>query len=58
MPDVMAVATENEDGSYTVVCFNQGDTPRSVHIEGLPTTSASSWTPKPFKRLSSPLTNL
>ena len=34
--DVMAVATENEDGSYTVVCFNQGDTPRSVHIEGLP----------------------
>jgi len=34
--DVMAVATENEDGSYTVVCFNQGDTPRSVRIEGLP----------------------
>ena len=35
--DVMTVATENEDGSYTVVCFNQGDTPRSVHLEGLPT---------------------
>ena len=35
--DVMAVATANEDGSYTLVCFNQGDTPRSVHIEGLPT---------------------
>ena len=34
--DVMAVATANEDGSYTVVCFNQGDTPRSVHIDGLP----------------------
>lgn len=34
--DVMTVATENEDGSYTVVCFNQGDTPRSVHLEGLP----------------------
>jgi hypothetical protein len=32
----MAVATANEDGSYTVVCFNQGDTPRSVHIDGLP----------------------
>ena len=35
--DVMAVATENEDESYTVVCFNQGDSPRSVHLEGLPT---------------------
>lgn len=34
--DVMAVATANEDGSYTLVCFNQGNTPRSVHIEGLP----------------------
>ena len=32
----MAVSTANEDGSYTLVCFNQGDTPRSVHIEGLP----------------------
>ena len=30
--DVMTVATENEDGSYTVVCFNQGDT--GLHLEG------------------------
>ena len=34
-PEVMAVAAENVDGSHIVVCFNPGDTPRTVRIEGL-----------------------
>jgi len=33
--EVMAVATENVDGTYVVVCFNPSETTRTVHIDGL-----------------------
>ena len=33
--EVMAVATENVDGTYVVVCFNPSETARTVHIDGL-----------------------
>jgi glucosylceramidase len=33
--EVMVVATEGEDGSYTVVCFNQGESSQKLHINGL-----------------------
>ena len=33
--EVMTVASENTDGSYTVVCFNPGDEPRNVRIDGI-----------------------
>jgi hypothetical protein len=31
----MAVATENADGTYVVVCFNPSETARTVYIDGL-----------------------
>ena len=33
--DLMAVVVETPKGDHVIVCFNQGDTPRSVRIEGL-----------------------
>ena len=33
--EVMAVATENADGTLVIVCFNPGETARNVHIDGL-----------------------
>jgi glucosylceramidase len=32
---MMAVATENVDGTLVVVCFNPSETARTVHIDGL-----------------------
>ncbi len=33
--ELMAVAVETPDGDHVIVCFNPGDTPRTVRIEGL-----------------------
>jgi glucosylceramidase len=33
--ELMAVATEAPDGGHVIVCFNPGDSPRTVRIEGL-----------------------
>ena len=33
--ELMAVAVETPDGGHVIVCFNPGDTPRTVRIEGL-----------------------
>ena len=33
--ELMAVAAETPDGGHVIVCFNPGDTPRTVRIEGL-----------------------
>ena len=33
--ELMAVAVETPDGDHVLVCFNPGDTPRTVRIEGL-----------------------
>lgn len=33
--EVMAVATENADGTLVIVCFNPGEMARTVHIDGL-----------------------
>ena len=33
--EVMAVATENADGTHVVVCFNPSETARTVYIDGL-----------------------
>ena len=31
----MAVAAETPEGNHVVVCFNPGNTPRTLRIEGL-----------------------
>jgi len=33
--EVMVVATESEDGTFVVVCFNQGETSRKLRVKGL-----------------------
>lgn len=33
--DVVAVAAETPDGAHAIVCFNPGDAPRALRIEGL-----------------------
>ena len=33
--ELMAVAAETPDGGHVIVCFNPGDSPRTVSIEGL-----------------------
>ena len=33
--ELMAVATETPDGGHVIVCFNPGETARTVRIEGL-----------------------
>ena len=34
-PEIMAVAAETPEGNHVVVCFNPGNTPRTLRIEGL-----------------------
>ena len=34
-PEMMTVAAETEDGTHVLVCFNPGESPRSLRIAGL-----------------------
>ena len=48
--EVMAVATENADGTYVVVCFNPSETARTCTSTVFLKTFASSSKPNRFKR--------